>query len=500
VGTVVSFRGIADRDEGNRVSRRTGTPPWREDSARRRLRQTATWGVGTAVTALQWLVVRVPMYRRDRTPESHELPDLDRQLPGEPGTVQRARDGVGPVFHRHYWIEVTDEQLGTEALIDHIVTNLNAVTPTRMSRFETIEGGTPHDDLCVGDELVVRLAGPWDGPVRVIDRTRTSFRLATLTGHMEAGEIEFRATRTERGWLRFEIESWASSASRQFHLLYDRVPIAREMQLHMWSQFCQRVAKVSGGVLMTNVCTATTRVRPPAARPVHTTAPVRQRTRQLLPQLADYGHNFHLDELPRSDDAPGWHVDDYCLGLPSEAPGDPTDDGPFATACGLLDRYAMADPRIVRAVFYADAQLPGRDMVLEGHFYGLRFPMGVRIGEVVDVRREIDGRAVRVRGWNYRTLADHLERGQMDWEIWKWLDSGDVEFRLHVVSQRAAIDNLVVRLGFWLFGRWTQVRFVRHVLARMDHMVASVCNVAPAQRSCVTATSTEGATVEARRP
>jgi hypothetical protein len=101
--------------------------------------------------------------------------------------------------------------------------------------------------------LIVRLPGPWDGPVRVIERTATSLRLATLKGHMEAGEIEFHAGYDERGFLRFQIDSWARSGDRLFGLLYERFPIGREMQLHMWAQFCQRAAGISRGVRMSNV-------------------------------------------------------------------------------------------------------------------------------------------------------------------------------------------------------------------------------------------------------
>ena len=34
------------------------------------------------------------------------------------------------------------------------------------------------------------------------------------------------------------------------------------------------------------------------------------------------------------------------------------------------------------------------------------------------------GDAVRVWGWSYRTLQGHLEMGQMDYALWKWLDDG----------------------------------------------------------------------------
>ncbi len=53
-------------------------------------------------------------------------------------------------------------------------------------------------------------------------------------------------------------------------------------------------------------------------------------------------------------------------------------------------------------------------------------------------------------GWNYRTLEGHVEIGQMDWEVWKWLDDGSVEFRVHAVSPSARIPNPVVRLRFHL--------------------------------------------------
>jgi hypothetical protein len=87
-----------------------------------------------------------------------------------------------------------------------------------------------------GDEFVVRMPGPWDGPVRVVHRSEASFRLATLAGHQEAGEIEFRAGR-DGDALRFEIESWARAGDRLSALLYNKVRLAKEIQLNMWSHF-----------------------------------------------------------------------------------------------------------------------------------------------------------------------------------------------------------------------------------------------------------------------
>jgi len=97
-----------------------------------------------------------------------------------------------------------------------------------------------------GDEFVVRMPGPWDGPVRVVRRDATSFRLATLKGHLEAGEIEFRAE-PDGDELHFGIESWARAGDRLSDLLYNRLRLAKEIQLNMWTHFCVRTAELAGG-------------------------------------------------------------------------------------------------------------------------------------------------------------------------------------------------------------------------------------------------------------
>ena len=95
-----------------------------------------------------------------------------------------------------------------------------------------------------GEEFVVRMPGPWDGPVRVVHRDAKSFRLATLDGHLEAGQIEFRAFRAGDG-LRFEIESWARAGDRLSDLMYNKLRLAKEIQLNMWTHFCIRAATLA---------------------------------------------------------------------------------------------------------------------------------------------------------------------------------------------------------------------------------------------------------------
>ena len=93
--------------------------------------------------------------------------------------------------------------------------------------------------------------------------------------------------------------------------------------------------------------------------------------------------------------------------------------------------------------------------------------VGVRVGDVYEETRELDGRRAHVWGWNYRTLAGHVETGQMGWEVWKWLDVGRVEFRVHAVSRPAPIPNPVVRVGFHLLRRRERRSFLDSTRQRM---------------------------------
>jgi hypothetical protein len=187
---------------------------------------------------------RITPMRRSEEPGSAEAdapPALPESVSRE--DLQSPEDGAGPLFHRRYRAHIADPQVGPEELISQLTSDLNQASPSEFARFEKVHGRG--DGLDVGDELVVRMPGPWDGPVRVLRVTPTSFRLGTLRGHLEAGQIEFSAAR-EQG-LVFTIESWARSGDKLSNLLFDRVRMAKEVQLHMWTSFLERVIDLSGG-------------------------------------------------------------------------------------------------------------------------------------------------------------------------------------------------------------------------------------------------------------
>lgn len=196
------------------------------------------------------------------------------------------------------------------------------------------------------------------------------------------------------------------------------------------------------------------------------------RARRALDELHSKVINFDYERRTDFTPASGWYVDDYCQPLPPEAPGPPLPEGSWEVARRLMRDYRFADPSIIRVLYDREAMLEHRDLLLEGRFFGLRFRFGCRVGGVYEETRTVEGRSARVWGWNYRTLQGHLETGQMDYEVWKWLDDGGVEFRMHAHSKASHIANPLVRLGFWLFGRPMQRRFARHACERMARFTA----------------------------
>jgi uncharacterized protein (UPF0548 family) len=192
--------------------------------------------------------------------------------------------------------------------------------------------------------------------------------------------------------------------------------------------------------------------------------------RLQLERLRSRQLNFDPESLPRLLQGPGWHVDHHRAPLPSETPGEPSSRGSWATARELCAAYKFVDPAILRAFYDPEELLDHRTMLLEVHFWGLRIYAGVRAGGIFDGYRTESGRRARVWGWNYRTLAGHFEQGQIDYEVWKWLDTGEVEFRIIAVSRRADAEHPLINIGFLLFGRNKQTEFARTACGRMAEL------------------------------
>jgi hypothetical protein len=228
-----------------------------------RLATVASWPFGIALTSWHYMWRTTPMHRGE---EAGSAADLPPPLPESllPDDLQLPEDGVGPLFHRRYTARIRDSRLSPEELVATLGRDLNAAAPTEFARFRKTSGAP--GELRQNDELLVLMPGPWNGPVRVVESGPRSFRLATLRSHLEAGQIEFAASRDD-GELCFVIESWARSGDRLSNLLYHHVRMAKEVQLHMWTSFLERVAEVAGGRLRGGLEIATRKLEEPRAAP-----------------------------------------------------------------------------------------------------------------------------------------------------------------------------------------------------------------------------------------
>jgi hypothetical protein len=233
-------------------------------TAARRWSTAASWPLGIVLTSWDYMWRTTPMHRREASVALKAPPPALLSYPAEVSSaeVQGQADGRGPLFHRLYRTRIRESRLDGLELMEKLQADLNAASPTRFARFQRVLG--EQGRLAVGDEYVVRMPGPWDGPVRVIDVSRCSFRLATLTGHLEAGQIEFRTSSVETEVI-FEIESWARSGSPLVDILYHRARMAKEVQAHMWISFLERVVQLAGGHMTGGIELATERVEMPTA-------------------------------------------------------------------------------------------------------------------------------------------------------------------------------------------------------------------------------------------
>jgi Domain of unknown function (DUF1990) len=223
----------------------------------RRFTVALRWPVGVLLTAWSYMWRTTPLWRREVAGEwpADAPPDVDAGV--DRAGVQTAEDGFGPLFRRRYRARIHGAEMPAAALMETVKADPNRVSPGGLAHFQKEVGD--EGEMRVGDEFVVRMPAPWDGPIRVAEVTPQSFRFLTLGGHLEAGQIEWRA-HDEDDALVFEIESWARAGDRLSYVMHNHVPMAKEVQLHMWTRVLERVAGRVKGRLEEGIDILTRRV------------------------------------------------------------------------------------------------------------------------------------------------------------------------------------------------------------------------------------------------
>ena len=223
----------------------------------RRAATALRWPLGVAATTWAYTWRTTPLHRREEegTWEDDGPPPLPPELDDE--EVQHVGEGAGPLLHRRYHGRIRDGSMTAAPLMDRLGADPNEVAPGTMAKFHKTKG--PEGRMALGDEWLVQMPGPWDGPVRIVEVTPTSFRFATLEGHLEAGQIEWHAA-DEDGDVVFGVESWARSGDKLSHLMHNYLRMAKEVQLHMWTTVIEEAADLVGGRLVRGIEIETRRV------------------------------------------------------------------------------------------------------------------------------------------------------------------------------------------------------------------------------------------------
>lgn len=191
-------------------------------------------------------------------------------------TEQSADSGSGPLLERRYFIDLDHPRLSAAALFQYVSRHVAELAPDLLAEFEKTHGA-PDDELRVGHEFHIRILGPWNGRVRVVEVGPRHFELCTLDGHPEAGRIRFavRELALPRGAVRFEIRSRARSRDGLVAFAYATIGVGKQLQEETWVTFCRRVAEAGGGEPLGPVQVITHNHDAPAE-------PAEQHTRQPL--------------------------------------------------------------------------------------------------------------------------------------------------------------------------------------------------------------------------
>ena len=387
----------------------------------------------------------------------HELLDGLKTTQG----LQLPASGYGKLIHRRYSIKFECSRSADE-IISTISCDLNRYCHDAMAVFEK-ETGTP-ECMAVGDEYFIRISGPWNGPIRVIEMDAKSFTLATRDDHLEAGFIEFKVVDEGEHRRRFTIQSWATSGGPLVWVTYSIFRVTKLAQTAMWTEFCTRVAErfgdgSEGDVQISDSSFALSKLTE------RTSNQNDERSLNQLAELQERGFNYEVESY--SPDDSSWRHDSYVKTVGMESPGPPEDGGLFMTAKQIVTEYRFPDPRRLTGQFDPAAPLEGRNMLLNAKFLGVRVQFAVRVVDVIDREVEHDEATCREWGYAYRTLDGHWEVGQMTFLLRKNCESGEVLFQIDAYSRTGRIPNPFYRFGFWLMGRKVQTNFAKQCLKRL---------------------------------
>ena len=204
----------------------------------RRFIRTVGWMVGAPLALFRFLRRHTAVEEINSRGGVAPLPVVDPDAAHREG-----EQGVGPEFHRLYRATIHTPKLPAARLLAIIAADPNVIAPTEVLRFEKTHGEPGRLDE--GDEFLIRMAGPWNAPVKVTRRWKEGFRFAATRGHPQLGQVELRM-RDDGDELAVEIQTRERAAGAKF-LVLQRIKLVQRMQSYTWGEMLQNTARLAGG-------------------------------------------------------------------------------------------------------------------------------------------------------------------------------------------------------------------------------------------------------------
>jgi hypothetical protein len=235
------LQGMARRMSRPRASDSDGrhreSPATARRHAARAGARTIGWAIGVPLATFRFKARRIPIER-------------------VASPAEWVADGL---VHRRVWAECDRPRLSALRLLNIIGADPNVVVPTEVLQFHKTAGDP--GQLVVGDRFLIRMAGPWDGPVIVAARDDNGVRLESLPGNPQQGHIDL-LVQDEEGRLRIEIASCYRPASRAFRALARFVPLVERMEIHTGGHILETTAQLAGARPPQRIWVQSTRHRP----------------------------------------------------------------------------------------------------------------------------------------------------------------------------------------------------------------------------------------------
>lgn len=179
-----------------------------------------------------------------------------------------------------------------------------------------------------------------------------------------------------------------------------------------------------------------------------------------LEDLNDLDFSYLEEKRSAGGDGESWKHDYRRELLGVDLPEIDTGQNGFERVKNLLLNYKFPNPDLIEGTFEDSGPLLGRNILLVAKFMGFKFRLGVRIVEVIDQIRELEGELYRCWGYSYRTLKGHFEQGQIRFEIQKKIPANETFFVIESHSRLGEISNPFYWAGMKIFGRSLQRKFV----------------------------------------